>query len=71
MGGSLVCISSNVKLNNLFNFFVPKVLIVEAAHISNYIVFRNGVESGFMARAFTFARAGVWLNLLNSVMTRI
>ncbi len=62
-GGTLVCISSNFKLNYLFYFFVPQVLVVEPAYTSNFIVFCNGVELGFMACACTFARAGVWSEL--------
>ena len=32
--------------------FVPKVLNEEPAHTNSFILFCNGVESGFMARAY-------------------
>ncbi len=45
---------------------VPKVLIEEPAHTSNFVVFCNRVESGFVARACRSARASVWSDLAKS-----
>ncbi len=59
--------SITFNLNYLFYFLKrPKDLIMELANTNDFNVFCNGVESGFMARACTFARASVWSDLAES-----